>query len=141
MLITNVGMATNLGLALLKLFGGWAFTSDTLLADGWHSMSDLLSDLLTLATVLCGIQHGKGASMSGLGILGYLGGFLHPVTLFFVGCTLALRSVAELRNSQGSSASPSAEALWVSLVTVVIKEWLYCASKNRLMLTIPHQNC
>lgn len=131
--ITNIGMASNLGLALIKLLGGWAFSSDTMLADGWHSLSDLLADILTLATVVCGITDGKENTKSRGNILHHLGGFVHSGMLFSVGCALALRSTAELGRPGGVSTSPSVEALWISLVTIAIKEWLYRSSKISLL--------
>ncbi|KAJ1960853.1 mitochondrial metal transporter [Dispira parvispora] len=46
--ITLIGMATNIGLTVLKGVGGWLTNSVSLLADAAHSLSDLVSDFVTL---------------------------------------------------------------------------------------------
>ncbi|KAJ1655035.1 mitochondrial metal transporter [Dispira simplex] len=46
--ITLIGMATNVGLTVLKGVGGWLTNSVSLLADAAHSLSDLVSDFVTL---------------------------------------------------------------------------------------------
>ncbi len=49
--VTWLGMAVNIALALVKLLGGWAFGSQAILADGVHSLSDLVSDVAVLAGI------------------------------------------------------------------------------------------
>jgi hypothetical protein len=49
--ITRIGLYSNLGMAIAKGIGGYAFNSQSMIADAWHSLTDLASDILTLATV------------------------------------------------------------------------------------------
>jgi len=44
--ITIIGAAVNLVLSILKIFFGWLGQSHALIADGFHSLSDLISDVL-----------------------------------------------------------------------------------------------
>lgn len=49
--VTGVGAAVNLGLAAVKLLIGWTARSQALLADGVHSLSDLVTDAALLVGV------------------------------------------------------------------------------------------
>jgi len=49
--ITWIGVWCNVGLSVAKVAGGIAFRSESLLADAAHSMSDLVSDFVTLLGV------------------------------------------------------------------------------------------
>lgn len=49
--ITWIGLLSNVGMAIGKGVGGIVFHSQALLADSIHSLSDLVSDFLTLATI------------------------------------------------------------------------------------------
>ncbi len=51
--VTLVGLVVNLGLSVIKLLGGWLAQSQALIADGIHSLSDLITD----AVVLYGAKH------------------------------------------------------------------------------------
>ncbi|KAI8077821.1 cation efflux family-domain-containing protein [Halteromyces radiatus] len=51
MQITLIGLAANVGLTASKGVAGWYMNSASLLADAAHSLSDLLSDFVTLYTV------------------------------------------------------------------------------------------
>ncbi|KAL1922572.1 uncharacterized protein VTP21DRAFT_10111 [Calcarisporiella thermophila] len=48
--ITIIGMAANVGLSVTKGIAGWLMNSASLLADAAHSMTDMLSDIVTLYT-------------------------------------------------------------------------------------------
>ncbi|CCE81546.1 Piso0_002205 [Millerozyma farinosa CBS 7064] len=49
--ITWIGMLVNIGLVVSKGIGGVVFHSQSLIADAIHSVSDMIADVLTLATV------------------------------------------------------------------------------------------
>ncbi|ODQ63734.1 hypothetical protein NADFUDRAFT_53389 [Nadsonia fulvescens var. elongata DSM 6958] len=49
--VTILGLVANLGIALGKGVGGIVFHSQALLADSLHSLSDTVSDILTLSTI------------------------------------------------------------------------------------------
>ncbi|KAI7883374.1 cation efflux protein [Mucor mucedo] len=48
--ITIIGLASNVGLTVTKGVAGWMMNSASLLAEAFHSFSDLLSDFVTLYT-------------------------------------------------------------------------------------------
>lgn len=154
--ITRIGLYVNLSMAISKSLGGYVFNSQALLADGIHSLTDLVSDILTLATVSWSLKppterfpsgYGKIESLGSLGVSGVLlgGGFLMGYSAllallnqFFpdIAHTLAsLGLVADHGHSHSHSHSPadmdlgpSLNAAWLAGGSIVIKEWLYRAT-------------
>jgi divalent metal cation (Fe/Co/Zn/Cd) transporter len=131
-----------------------------MIADAWHSMTDLASDILTLATVSWSLRpptvafpsgFGKIESLGALGVSGMLlGGGLFMgwssvETLyghFFLDAEAAAHLAAHSHGHSHSHAhvGPSLHAAWLAAGTVAIKEWLYQASTafrfpNRLIKT------
>lgn len=157
--ITRIGLYSNLGMAIVKGAGGYAFGSQALVADAWHSLTDLASDVLTLATVSWSLRpptdkfpvgFGKVESLGSLGVSGMLlfGGLYMCMSscttlyaqLFLDGAEAA--ALLEHAHSHGHSHGghghghghghgvPSLHAAWLSAGTVIVKEWLYQASKR-----------
>lgn len=149
--ITRIGLYSNLGMAIAKGAGGYMFNSQAMIADAWHSLTDLASDILTLATVSFSLKppselfptgFGKVESIGSLGVSGMLllgGGFMcvNSCELLFAHFFLDAHAAAEMAmHSHGHSHShavgPSIHAAWLALGTVVLKEWLYQASKHQI---------
>ena len=147
--ITRIGLYSNLGMAVAKGVGGYVFNSQAMIADAWHSLTDLASDILTLATVSWSLKppsaifptgFGKVESLGSLGVSGMLliGGCfmcLNSCELlyghFFLDAAAAAEAAAHAHGHSHSHAAvgPSLHAAWLALGTVAIKEWLYQASK------------
>ncbi|KAK5008549.1 mitochondrial metal transporter, partial [Cryomyces antarcticus] len=79
--ITRIGLYVNLGMAIGKGVGGYVFNSQALSADAIHSLTDLVSDVMTLATVSWSLKpptsqfptgYGKVESLGSLGVSGLL---------------------------------------------------------------------
>lgn len=79
--ITRIGLYSNLGMAIVKGAGGYMFNSQAMVADAVHSVTDLASDVLTLATISWSIRpptdkfptgFGKIESLGSLGVSGML---------------------------------------------------------------------
>ena len=150
--ITRVGLYCNLGMAIAKGAGGYYFNSQSMVADAWHSLTDLASDFLTLATVSWSLKpptdkfptgFGKVESLGSLGVSGMLlgGGIfmcISSMQSLYAHLFLDAAAAAELLahghghshgHSHGvSTGGPSLHAAWLALGTVLIKEWLYRAS-------------
>ena len=149
--ITRIGLYSNLGMAIAKGVGGYAFNSQAMVADAWHSLTDLASDVLTLATVSWSLKpptadfplgFGKVESLGSLGVSGMLlfGGLFMCVNsceslyAHFLLDPAAAHEMLE-HSHHGHSHShahvgPSLHAAWLAAGTVAIKEWLYHASKH-----------
>ena len=79
--ITRLGLFSNLGMAVAKGVGGYAFNSQAMVADAIHSVTDMASDVLTLATISWSLRpptdkfptgYGKIESLGSLGVSGML---------------------------------------------------------------------
>jgi hypothetical protein len=151
--ITRIGLYSNLGMAFGKFAGGYFFNSQSMIADAWHSLTDLASDILTLATVSWSLKpptdsfptgFGKIESLGSLGVSGMLLGggiFMCWSSLetlyshFFLDPSVAAE-IAAHGHSHGHGHGhghavgvPSLHAAWLAAGTVLIKEWLYHASR------------
>ncbi|KAJ2981326.1 hypothetical protein NQ176_g2095 [Zarea fungicola] len=151
--ITRIGLLANLLMAIAKFVGGWTFNSKAMIADAWHSIADMASDVLTLATVSWSIKppsdrfplgFGKVESLGSLGVSGMLlvgGAYMgwdSAITLFSHFNPEAAHHLLEhVGHGHGHSHShshtdlgiPSVHAVWLAVGTILVKEWLYHASK------------
>jgi len=151
--ITRIGLYVNLGMAIGKGLGGWYFNSKALTADAIHSLTDLVSDVMTLATVSLAMKppserfpngYGKVESLGSLGVSGILlaGGFAMGWAAVLSLCQQFIPGFAELADTLGLMAhshghahggadlGPNINAAWLAAGSIVIKEWLYRASKR-----------
>lgn len=141
--IVQISLLTNLGLAGIKLVGGWIFKSKSLSADGWHSLTDLATDVLALATILVSsmlkaidlrkstVGHvERSMSLLASGLLVMLGVHMAWESGTALGTQLIGRPAhvdsvpLDLDND-----TQSMQAMWVAVLTILVKEWLYHASK------------
>ncbi|KAH8595712.1 cation efflux family-domain-containing protein [Bisporella sp. PMI_857] len=146
--ITRIGLYSNLGMAIAKGIGGYAFNSQSMIADAWHSLTDLASDILTLATVSWSLKPPTALFPTGFGKVESLGSLGVSGMLLFGGCFMCLNSCEILyahffldahaaaeaalhAHGHGHGhghAGPSLHAAWLALGTVILKEWLYQAT-------------
>ncbi|PHH74514.1 hypothetical protein CDD80_3019 [Ophiocordyceps camponoti-rufipedis] len=150
--ITRIGLLSNLGMAVAKFVGGWAFNSKSMTADAWHSIADLASDVLTLATVSWSLKppsdrfplgFGKVESLGSLGVSGMLllgglyMGWESAISLYANYDPEAAHHILEhVGHGHGHSHShsaaslgiPSIHAAWLAAGTILVKEWLYHAT-------------
>jgi divalent metal cation (Fe/Co/Zn/Cd) transporter len=145
--ITRIGLAANLGMAIAKGIGGYLFHSQAMVADAFHSLSDLTSDILTLATLSWSLRpptmrfpagFGKVESLGALGVSGMLlvGGIfmcLNSCEILYAHWMLDAHTAAQVAahshgHSHHAAIGPSLNAAWLAAGTVVVKEWLYHAS-------------
>ncbi|KAI0603203.1 cation efflux family-domain-containing protein [Biscogniauxia sp. FL1348] len=152
--ITRLGLYSNLGMAIAKGVGGYMFNSKAMVADAIHSVTDLASDILTLATISWSLKpptdkfptgFGKIESLGSLGVssmllvgglwMGY-GSLLTLYGHFFMDPVSAAEMMSHAHGHSHShghghdhaSAVPSIHAAWLAAGTVAVKEWLYHAT-------------
>ncbi|RDW71367.1 hypothetical protein BP6252_07930 [Coleophoma cylindrospora] len=150
--ITRLGLYSNLGMAVAKGVGGYAFNSQSMIADAWHSLTDLASDILTLATVSWSLKPPTAKFPTGFGKVESLGSLGVSSMLLFGGCFMCLNSCEVLYahwfldahaaaeaalHAHGHShghghghgeVTPSLHAAWLAAGTVLLKEYLYQAT-------------
>lgn len=122
--VTVVGAIANLLLAIGKIIAGVLGQSQALIADGFHSLSDLASDVLVLIAARWG-SHGADENhpygharieTAATAIIGFL--------LLAVAAGFMIDSVGRLMEPE-RLLQPGWLALVAAVVSVGVKEWLY----------------
>ena len=128
--ITVIGAIVNIILTLLKIIAGVFGRSAAMVADGIHSLSDLLSDIVVLAFTHISSK-GKDKDHSfGHGKFETLATLIVSVILAAVGGRLmvnGVKSIIEAINGN-SIPVPGTIALWAAIISIVSKEILYQAT-------------
>ena len=95
--ITWIGLGVNIAMAASKAAGGVAFHSQALIADAIHSLSDMVADLLTLATVNVAGKHGTFERFPlGYGKIESVGTLLVSGVLLFAGFSVGWSSLLQI---------------------------------------------
>lgn len=154
--ITRIGLLSNLAMAIGKGVGGYVFHSQALVADAYHALTDLVSDFMTLATVSWSLKppssrfptgYGKVETLGALGVSSLLmcGGFLMGLNAVEVLLLQFFPDIADSAahwgllghghshghsHSHGETIGPNINAAWLAAGSIVVKEWLYRASKS-----------
>lgn len=156
--ITRIGLYVNFCMAIFKGLGGYFLNSQSLVADAFHSLTDLVSDFLTLATVSWSLKpptssfpggYGKIESLGSLGVsslllAGGIGLGWHSCELLYSQVFLdAASSMTEHGHSHGGGVFghshshnpadmgiPNVHAAWIAGGSIVVKEYLYRSSKS-----------
>ncbi|MDP6796855.1 MAG: cation diffusion facilitator family transporter [Candidatus Krumholzibacteria bacterium] len=121
--VTWWGIWSNVGLFLIKTLAGYFGRSQVLLADGVHSLSDLVSDLLALVALRLGRKPKDSQHPYGHGKIEDLGAFLVGLFLFCVAFGIAIKAV--WYGWEGVLPERSVWLVLVALVSVLGKEWLF----------------
>lgn len=122
--VTLVSIALNIALTLTQVVIGVLGNSQALVADGLHTLSDLITDGIVLFALRHSAkgaddQHPYGRARIETATTMILGGMLVAV-----GAGIAFGAGTRFFDS-APFAIPSAITLWVALATLVTKEWLY----------------
>ncbi len=130
---TWVSVAVNSLLTLAQIAGGVLAHSQSLIADGMHSLSDLVCDFL----VLIASYHSKNPADEGHpyghGRVETAASFVLGAILVATGGTIMVSAASKLQNLEHLPAI-SPLALWVALIALVCKELLF-----RYMLGVGEQ--
>ncbi len=125
--VTLMGSVVNAVLTIFKIVAGIAGHSAAMIADGVHSLSDLLSDVVVLVFVRIS---GKGRDKDhdyGHGKFETFATLIISLMLLVVGANLMSSGIESIRNILGGKAveAPGVIALWAALLSIISKEILY----------------
>ncbi|CCX09713.1 Similar to Mitochondrial metal transporter 2; acc. no. Q08970 [Pyronema omphalodes CBS 100304] len=139
--ITRIGLMVNLGMVVTKGVGGWVFNSQALVADAFHALTDMVSDIMTLATVSWALKPPTERFPNGYGKVESLGSLGVSSLLLFGGIAMGYGSLVHLledfapsmaghlpHGHEHSHAIPSLNAAWLALGSIFAKEYLYRAT-------------
>ncbi|MEW6165602.1 MAG: cation diffusion facilitator family transporter [Pseudomonadota bacterium] len=121
---TWASVAVNLVLTIVQLIVGWTAHSQSLIAHGLHSFSDLLSDFLVLWANHQGAHPADAAHPYGHARIETAATLVLGISLTLVGGGILLTAGQQLQNM---GAVPAVEplALWIALLTLAAKEGLF----------------
>lgn len=128
--ITVVGAIVNIILTIFKIIAGALGRSAAMVADGIHSLSDLLSDIVVLVFTHISSK-GKDKNHSfGHGKFETLATLIVSVILVAVGAKLMADGVASIIDVMNGNSIPlpGSIALWAAIGSIIIKEILYHAT-------------
>ncbi len=126
--VTNLGIAANIALFIIKLIVGFLSGSIALIADGIHSLSDMTTDVAVLLGVHFGSKrpdrshpygHGRAETFSA--------GFI-ALFLFFVGSAMIYYAAVDI--AKGNVTTPYTAVPIVAIVSIIAKELLYRVTKR-----------
>lgn len=121
---TWISALLNLILTLLQIVVGWWAHSQSLVAHGLHSFSDLLSDFLVLVANRQGANPADNQHPYGHARFETAATLILGVSLIGVGSGILWESFSQVRNAD--DVLPVAwPAFWVAVFTVIFKEGLY----------------
>jgi len=126
--VTNLGIAANFVLSVVKVGVGLLAGSMALVADGIHSISDMTTDIAVLLGIYFGSKQPDDQHPYGHGrIETFAAGFIGAV-LIVVGAAMIYRAAVDV--AAGKYATPGFVVLFVALISVVVKEFLYRVTKK-----------
>ena len=149
--VTLLGIVINVLLSASKLWGGLAFNSAVLISDAGHSLSDLLSDFITLWAVQVARLPADEDHPYGHGKFESVGSLFLSLTLLVTGLSVGTWSYdkmvkvivagggagagvmgANAANNAANSLSsgPTWPALLFALASILSKEWIYRVTKR-----------
>lgn len=125
--VTIGGAVGNLVLAGFKLLAGILGKSSAMMADAIHSISDLISDVVVLVMVRISSKGVDKDHDYGHGKYETLATVIVAVMLLIVGGELMLGGIDKVRTviNGDELEQPGSIALWASLVSIAVKEFLY----------------
>ena len=121
---TWISVAVNLALTLAQLLAGWLAHSQSLIAHGLHSLSDLLSDFLVLWASAQSAAPADSAHPYGHARFETAATLLLGISLVGIGGGILWDSGLRLQAGEGG-AVVGMLAFWTAVLTVVAKEALY----------------
>lgn len=126
--ITIWGMVINIILSALKILAGSLIKSVALLADGIHSLSDLVTDVAVLVSSKAARKPADTSHPYGHGKIETIGTLVIGVILLIVGGGIGWSAVHSLYH--GEKFFPGPIVAIIALVSVVAKEFLFQVTKK-----------
>jgi cation diffusion facilitator family transporter len=124
-----VGAAINVSQTALKIGFGVLWQSSALIADGVHSLSDLLSDFLVIVAVRLGSREADHEHPYGHRRFETIATVILGISLLVIGGGIAW-SVMKRMEQPEHLATPDVMSLGVVVVSILVNEWLYHYTKR-----------
>ena len=125
--VTLVGSVVNIILTVFKILAGIIGHSTAMVADGLHSLSDLLSDIVVIVFVKISAKGRDKDHDYGHGKFETFATLIISLMLIVVAANLMSGGIGKIRLilDGGEVSSPGMIALWAAVASIVMKEILY----------------
>lgn len=125
--VTLVGSVVNIILTVFKIFAGVLGRSTAMIADGIHSLSDLMSDIVVIVFVKISAKGRDKDHDYGHGKFETFATLIISLMLIIVAANLMSGGINKIRQilDGGEVSSPGMIALWAAVASIVLKEILY----------------
>jgi len=121
--VTNLGIIGNIVLSVLKVTVGLAAGSMALVADGIHSISDMVTDFVVLLGIHFGSKQADEEHPYGHGRIETIAAGFIGAALVVVGAAMVYQASAAI--AAGRTSNPGIIVLCVAVFSIVVKELLY----------------
>ncbi len=122
--VTLIGSAVDLSLGLAKIIGGYVASSQALIADGVHSLSDLVTDIIVLYAAKHSHREADEEHPYGHGRIETVATVVLGVALVLVSIGIGIDAIDRLFHVE-RLLQPTMLALYIAMVSVVAKEFIY----------------
>lgn len=126
--VTYCGMVVNVALCVVKVAVGLAISSLSLIADGVHSLSDLVTDVAVLLGSHLGAKKPDTTHPYGHGRIETFSALLVAAILMVVGGAMIYRATVSIADNEATAAHWG--ILAAALVSIAAKEVLYRATRK-----------
>jgi cation diffusion facilitator family transporter len=129
--ITWIGFATNILLSVGKVLTGILGKSTAMIADGIHSLSDLITDVIVLVFFRISDAEKDEKHPYGHGKFETFSTFLIALILLFVGFAIFYEGTCKIISVMKGEILPRPHliAFWVAIISIVVKELLFQYTK------------
>ncbi len=124
-----VGAAINISQTLLKIGFGMLWQSSALIADGIHSLSDLLSDFLVIVAVRMGSREADHEHPYGHRRFETIATIILGLSLIIIGGGIAWSVMKRMEQPEHLS-TPDVMSLGIVAISILVNEWLYHYTKR-----------
>lgn len=125
--VTLIGSIVNIILTVFKIIAGVLGHSTAMIADGIHSLSDLLSDIIVIVFVKISAKGRDKNHDYGHGKFETFATLIISLMLVVVAANLMSGGINKIRLilDGGDVSSPGMIALWAAIASIILKEILY----------------
>ncbi|MCL1932829.1 MAG: cation diffusion facilitator family transporter [Candidatus Azobacteroides sp.] len=130
--ITWIGAVINVILSVGKISAGFFGKSSAMIADGMHSLSDLITDVIVIVFFRISEAEKDEGHPYGHGKFETFSTFLIALVLFFVGLIIFYEGTSKIISVIRGELLPNPQmiALWAALISIVCKEVLFRYTKT-----------
>jgi len=126
--VTWIGSIVNVLLVIFKLWAGIVGSSQALIADGIHSLSDLFSDFVVLLGLKWGRKREDEDHPYGHARIETISSMIVGMMLIIIGIGISYNAAVSIYSHESSN--PMILTIWVAALSIVLKEALYWYTKS-----------